>query len=109
MVSLEMIKGGYGIAMSMQLPSNVQVMKVNWAKYNGVIYRPHLVICDKVKSELWLFYKIVSVLIMQETLLLFTSPLFTVIFKNISMHMKWSGQSKILFSLRWTDCIIPGL
>lgn len=106
MVSLEMIKGGYGIAVSMQLSSNVQVMKVKCAKHNGVIYHPHLVICDKVESEKSLFYQIVSVLIMQEKLLLFASPLFTVTFKNISMHMKWSGQSRALFSLMWTACTI---
>lgn len=32
MVSLEMVKGGSGIAMAMQVPSSVQVMKVNWAQ-----------------------------------------------------------------------------
>lgn len=66
MVSLEMVKGGSGIAMSMQLPNNVQVMKVNWAKHNGFVYCPHLVICGKVESEMPLFYQIVSVVIMHE-------------------------------------------
>lgn len=56
MVSLEMVKGGPGIAMAMQVPSSVQVMKVNWAKHNGYVYHPHLVICGKVGSEMPLFY-----------------------------------------------------
>lgn len=55
MVSLEMVIGGSVIAMSMQLPSNVQAMKVNWAKHNGFVYRLHLVICGKVESEMPLF------------------------------------------------------
>jgi len=41
MVSLQMVKGGSGIAMTMQMPSG-QVMKVNWAKHNECVYRPHL-------------------------------------------------------------------
>lgn len=33
-VSLEIVRGGSVIVMSMQLPSNVEVMKVNW----GFVY-----------------------------------------------------------------------
>ena len=82
MVSLEMVKGGSGIAMAMQVPSSVQVMKVNWAKHNGYVFRPHLVICGKVESEMPLYYKIESVLIIHEKLLLLTLPLCTVTFQE---------------------------
>ena len=42
MVSLEMVRGGSEIVKAVQVPSSVQVMKVNWAKHNGYVYRPHL-------------------------------------------------------------------
>lgn len=48
MVSLDMVKGGSGSSIAMQLPNRVQVLKVNWAKQNGIVYRPHLVICGSV-------------------------------------------------------------
>ena len=57
-VSLQMVKGGSEIAKAMQLPSSVQVMKVNWAKHNGFVYRSKLVVCGKVQSEMPLFYQI---------------------------------------------------
>lgn len=82
MVSLEMVKGGSGVAMTMQLPSSVQVMNVNWAKHNGFVYRPNLVICGKVESEMPLFYQIESILIIHEKLLLLTLPLCTVTFQE---------------------------
>lgn len=74
-VSLKMVKGGSEITMAMQVPSSVKVMKVNWVKHNGFIYRPYLVICGKVESEMPLFYQIESVMIIYEKLLLLTSPL----------------------------------
>lgn len=52
MVSLKMVNGRPRIALAMQLPSSVQVMKVNWAKYNEFIDRTYLVICGKVESEM---------------------------------------------------------
>lgn len=82
MVSLEMVKGGSEIVKAMQVSSSVQVMKVNWAKHNGFIYRKHLVICGAVKCEMPLFYQIESVLILHEKLLLLTLPLFTVSFQE---------------------------
>ena len=82
MVALNMVKGGSGIALAMQVPSSIQVMKVNWAKHNGFVYHPHLVICGKVDSEVPLFYQIESVLIMCEKLLLLTVPLVTVTFQE---------------------------
>ncbi|XP_057706931.1 uncharacterized protein LOC130924402 [Corythoichthys intestinalis] len=82
MVSLAMVKGGSAIAIAMQVPISVQVMKVNWAKQNGFLYRPHLVICGKVQCEMPLFYLIDSVLIVHEKLLLLTLPLFTVCFQE---------------------------
>lgn len=88
MVSLEMVKGGPGIAMAMQVPSSVQVMKVNWAKHNGYVYHPHLVICGKVGSEMPLFYQIESIVRIHEKLLLLTLPLFTVTFQEHFMPMK---------------------
>lgn len=82
MVSLDMVKGGSGIAIAMQLPNRVQVMKVNWAKQNGIVYRPHLVICGKVVSEMPVFYQIESVLIIHEKLVLLILPLCTVAFQE---------------------------
>ena len=49
MVSLNMVKGG---SATMQVPSCIQVMKVNWAKQTGVFYRPLMVICGKVECEI---------------------------------------------------------
>lgn len=48
MVSLEMVKGGSEIVKAVQVPSCVQVIKVNWAKHNFVSC-PHLVICGKIR------------------------------------------------------------
>ena len=55
-VSLNMVKGGCEIAMAMQVPSSTQVLKVHWAKYHGYVYRPHLVICGKIESEIPQFF-----------------------------------------------------
>lgn len=52
MVSLNMVKGGSAIVHAMQVPSCIQVMKVNWAKQTGVFYRPLMVICGKVECEI---------------------------------------------------------
>lgn len=82
MVSLNMVKGGSEIAMAMQVASSIQVMKVKWAKHNGFIYRPNLVICGKVESEVPVFFQIESVLIMCEKLLLLTVPLVTETFQE---------------------------
>lgn len=79
-MSLEMVKGGSEVVKAMQVPSSVQVMKVNWAKHNGFIYHQHLVVCGMVECEMPLFYQ--SVLIMQEKLLLLTLPLCTVAFQE---------------------------
>lgn len=82
MVSLEMVRGGSEIVKAMQVSSSVQVMKVNWAKHNGFMYRKHLVICGAVECEMPLFFQIESVLIIHEKLLLLTLPLFTVSFQE---------------------------
>lgn len=54
---IDRVKGGNGIAHAMQLPCNSQLMKVNWVKHNGFMYRPHLIICGKVESEMPLFFE----------------------------------------------------
>jgi hypothetical protein len=66
----------------MEVPNRVQVLKVNWAKHNGFVYRPGLVICGKVKHAMPLFYQIDSVLIIHEELLFLTLPLCTVTFQE---------------------------
>lgn len=80
MVSLNMVKGGSDISEAVQVSHEAQVMKVSWAKNNGFIYRPHLVICGKVESEMPVFYQIKSVFIVKDKLLLLTLPLCTVTF-----------------------------
>ncbi|KAL7873590.1 hypothetical protein AOLI_G00126610 [Acnodon oligacanthus] len=82
MVSLNMVKGGSGFAIAMQVPSSSQVMKERWAKYHGFIYHPHLVICGKVEFEMPLFYQIDSVLTVHGKLLLLTVPLVTLAFQE---------------------------
>lgn len=104
MVSLNMVKGGSGIAMEIQVPSSTQVMKVSWAKYHGFVYRPHLVICGKVESEIPLFYEIDSVLIVHERLLLLTVPLITVAFRE-HFHAFEVSKSKHDFSFFYVDSL----
>ena len=102
MVSLNMVKGG---SATMQVPSCIQVMKVNWAKQTGVFYRPLMVICGKVECEIPPFYQIESVLIINEKLLLLTLPLFTVAFQE-HFHAYEVARSKQDFVVFHVDNLI---
>lgn len=65
------------------------VFSTSWVKVDGVEYRAGLVICTAVEDDLSVFCEISDVLLVENLIYLLANKLFTEIFDNIIMHLKY--------------------
>ena len=77
MSALSVMDRGCEIADTLQVPIDTMVLDVKWAKHNGNLYCPGLVVCLKVLNDMPVFYKIQRVVVNDEKLLLITFSLQT--------------------------------
>ena len=78
MLSLQVMKWGYEMAETLQVPVDTKVLNVRWAKHNGTVYRPGLVVCVRVHCEMPVFQGIHHVVVKDGKFLLVTFALQTI-------------------------------
>ena len=78
MLSLQVMKWVYEMAEMLQVPVDTKVLNVRWAKDNGTVYCPRLVVCVRVHCEMPVFQRIHHVVVKDGKLLLVTLSLHTI-------------------------------
>ena len=77
-LSFQVMEWGYEMTEMLQVPVDTKVLNVRWAKPNGTVYRPGLVVCVRVHCEMPAFQRIHHVVVKDGKLLLVTFALQTI-------------------------------